>query len=127
MRSRMAVLAAMLAMAPIRGQAADLVVWWEKGFYPQEDQAVREIIAAFEQESGKGVELVQVAQSEMLAKAEAALGAGQPPDFLFASAASIHGVTQWAYEDRLVDLAADSPRRSEQVRPRRLSGHRSGQ
>jgi multiple sugar transport system substrate-binding protein len=107
MRTRAIVLAMALFMATPGAQAADLVVWWEKGFYPQEDQAVREIIAAFEQESGKGVELVQVAQSEMLAKAEAALGAGQPPDFLFASAASIHGVTQWAYEDRLVDLAAD--------------------
>jgi ABC-type glycerol-3-phosphate transport system substrate-binding protein len=127
MQSRIAVLAAMLAIGPLGARAADLVVWWEKGQAVEEDQAVREIIAAFEQESGKGVELVQVAQSEMLAKAEAALGAGQPPDFLFASAASIHGVTQWAYEDRLVDLAADSPRRSEQVRPRRLSGHRSGQ
>jgi ABC-type glycerol-3-phosphate transport system substrate-binding protein len=106
MQSRIAVLAAMLAIAPLGARAADLVVWWEKGQAVEEDQAVREIIAAFEQESGKGVELVQVAQSEMLAKAEAALGAGQPPDFLFASAASIHGVTQWAYEDRLVDLAA---------------------
>ena len=49
--------AAML-MAPLGARAADLVVWWEKGFYPQEDAAVREIIAAFEQETGKQVELV---------------------------------------------------------------------
>ena len=29
-----------------------------KGYYAEEDEAVREIIAAFEQESGKEVELV---------------------------------------------------------------------
>ena len=58
MRSRTAVLAAMLALAPLGARAADLVVWWEKGYYPQEDEAVREIIAAFEQETGKQVELV---------------------------------------------------------------------
>ena len=58
MRSRTAVLAAMLAMAPLGAKAADLVVWWEKGFYPQEDEAVREVIAAFEQKTGKQVKLV---------------------------------------------------------------------
>ena len=46
------------SMAPLGAEAADLVVWWDKGFYPQEDEAVREIIAAFEQETGKQVELV---------------------------------------------------------------------
>ena len=34
------------------------MVWWEKGYYPQEDEAVREIVAAFEQKTGKQVELV---------------------------------------------------------------------
>ena len=58
MRSHAIVLAAALVLAPLGARAADLVVWWEKGFYPQEDEAVREIIAAFEQETGKQVELV---------------------------------------------------------------------
>ena len=44
-------LAAAMVMAPLGAQAADLVVWWEEGFYAQEDEAVREIIAAFEQET----------------------------------------------------------------------------
>jgi hypothetical protein len=48
----------MLAIAPPGARAADLVVWWEKGQYAQEDDAVRETIAAFEQDSGKQVELV---------------------------------------------------------------------
>ena len=48
-----------------RRKAADLVVWWEKGYYAQEDEAVREIVAAFEQESGKQVELVFQQQEEL--------------------------------------------------------------
>ena len=79
------------------------MVWWEKGFYPQEDEAVAEIIAAFEQETGKQVELVQPTQDEVFDKVQAALVAGQPPDFLFGTA-SERWVAQWAYEDRLVDL-----------------------
>jgi hypothetical protein len=45
------IVAALFTIAPLGAQAADLVVWWEKGFYPQEDEAVREIITAFEQDS----------------------------------------------------------------------------
>ena len=50
---------AVALLVPLGAQAADLVVWWEKGFYPQADEAVAEIVAAFEQETGKQVELVQ--------------------------------------------------------------------
>ena len=54
---------------------------------PQEDEAVREIIAAFEQETGKQVELVLRSRRRASPdKIEAALEAGQPPDFLFGSA-----------------------------------------
>jgi hypothetical protein len=48
MRARAVVLALALVLAPLGAQAADLVVWWEKGQYDEEDAAVREIIAAFE-------------------------------------------------------------------------------
>jgi multiple sugar transport system substrate-binding protein len=58
MRGRAVVLAAAIVMAPLGARSADLVVWWEKGFYPQEDEAVREIVAVFEQDTGKQVELV---------------------------------------------------------------------
>ena len=80
------------------------MVWWEKGFYPQADEAVREIVAAFQQKTGKQVELVQPTQSEILSKAKAAFETGQPPDFLFGTP-SRFWVASWAYEDQLVDLA----------------------
>ena len=57
MRARAVVLAVALVLAPLGARAADLVVWWEKGFNPEEDAAVREIVAAFEQKTGKQVEL----------------------------------------------------------------------
>ena len=40
MRRQAIFLAAALIMAPLGAKAADLVVWWEKGFYAQEDEAV---------------------------------------------------------------------------------------
>ena len=78
MCSRMLVVAAALLLAPLGARAADLVVWWEKGFYPDEDAAVAEIIAAFEQETGNEVELVQPTQHDLPAKARAAIEADSP-------------------------------------------------
>jgi multiple sugar transport system substrate-binding protein len=97
------ILAGALVTAPLAAEGADLVVWWEKGFYPQEDEAVREIVAAFEQETDKRVELVLATQGEIYDQAQAALDAGRPPDFLFGSLLADY-VGEWAFDDRLVDV-----------------------
>lgn len=44
---RAVILAAVLIlMAPLGAKSADLVVWWDQGAYAQEDDALREIVAA---------------------------------------------------------------------------------
>ena len=84
MRVRAILFAAALALTSFGAHSADLVVWWEKGQYAQEDEAVREIIAAFEQKTGKQVELVLDVQEKFLANLLAALEAGRPtPDFVY--------------------------------------------
>ena len=104
MRARAVVLAVALVLAPLGAQAADLVVWWEKGFYPKEDAAVREIVTAFEQKTGKQVELDLLPQDDSPGKIEAALQAGQPPDFAFDVLLQDH-MGPWANQDRLADLS----------------------
>jgi multiple sugar transport system substrate-binding protein len=103
MRGRSVILVALLVTAPLGARAADLVVWWEKGYYPQEDQAIAEIIAAFEQESSKRVEVVFQKTEDVADKILAALEADRPPDLAFALRLR-HYFVQWALEDRLVDL-----------------------
>ena len=51
MRVRTILLAAALVLAPLGARAADLVVWWEDEFAPGENDAVREMIAAFEKKT----------------------------------------------------------------------------
>jgi multiple sugar transport system substrate-binding protein len=104
MRSRAFILATLLILVPIGAKAADLVVWWEEGYYAQEDEAIREIIAAFEQSSGKQVELTFYEDAELLHKLGAALEAGRPPGFAFGVELSEY-LAPWAFEDRLVDLS----------------------
>jgi hypothetical protein len=39
-------------MAPLGAKGIDLMVWWEKGFNPEEDAAIVEVIGAFKQKTG---------------------------------------------------------------------------
>jgi multiple sugar transport system substrate-binding protein len=103
MRSRTAVLAAILATTPLGADAADLVVWWDEGFYAEEAKALREAVAAFEQQSGKQVELVLHGLTEFDDKLPAAIEAGRPPDIAFGIAVGDH-IPEWAFHDRLANL-----------------------
>jgi multiple sugar transport system substrate-binding protein len=105
MRVRAILLAAALVLAPLDARAADLVVWWAKGFYPEEDQAVRELVAAFGKETGREVQLAFYAQQgELPARTAAAVEAGRPPDFVYGIGISLLYFPRWAHEGRLVDL-----------------------
>jgi multiple sugar transport system substrate-binding protein len=97
-------LAATFALAPPGAKAADLVVWWEEGYYDQENEAVGEIIAAFEHKTGKQVELVFLDEEEHPGAIVAALAAGQPPDFAFGTLMASY-ISEWAFDDRLADLS----------------------
>jgi multiple sugar transport system substrate-binding protein len=93
----------MLMMVSLSAESADLVVWWDKGFYAQEDEALREIMAAFEQRSGKRVELVLHGLTEFENKLPAAIEAGRPPDIAWGVSVDSF-IPEWAFHDRLVDL-----------------------
>jgi multiple sugar transport system substrate-binding protein len=103
MRKQAVLIALALVLAPVGARAADLVVWWDEPYYAEEGEALKEIIADFEQESGKKVELVFHPDSEHGEAIAAALGAGQPPDFAFGFLLGDY-VGQLAFDDRLVDL-----------------------
>jgi ABC-type glycerol-3-phosphate transport system substrate-binding protein len=102
-----------LVMTPIGARAADLVVWWDEGYYyAEEDAAIREVIAAFEQKAGKQVELALHPMEELPDDILAAFESGQPPDFAFGFWLDGYA-EQWALEGRLVDLSdrGDNARR----------------
>src|SRR4051794_40656163 len=98
-------LAAMLSLAPLTATAADLVIWWEKAYRPEEDTAIRETVAAFEQETGKQVELSLHVQWELADELQAALKVGRPPDLAFGNWLNWYA-PGWASEGQLAELTA---------------------
>jgi multiple sugar transport system substrate-binding protein len=103
MRGRAVVLAAAIVMASPGAEAADLVVWWPEGYYAEEDEAVRETVTAFEQGTGKQVELVFYPEEELADRIAAGLDGRHLPDFVFGFWRPNY-IRRWALEDRLVDL-----------------------
>src|SRR3954469_3102417 len=104
MRVRAVLLAAALVLAPPSVRAADLIVWWDKPYYPEEDQALAELTRAFEAKAGLKVELVLHDDWDVQKAIEGAIATGRPPDFMFSLQQTQGQPERWAAEDRLVDL-----------------------
>jgi multiple sugar transport system substrate-binding protein len=94
----------MLTTAPLSVKATDLVLSWNKAHYAQEDEALAEVVAVFEQETGKQVEITLLPEGEQPPHIEAGLEAGQPPDIAFGMWLDTY-IPKWALENQLVDLS----------------------
>jgi multiple sugar transport system substrate-binding protein len=95
----------MLAAATPVAAQEKLTVWWAKGFYKSEDDALYEAIKKYEAKTGVKIELSQYAPQEMIPKTVAALDAGTPPDVAYADVYDFQVASKWAYEGKLEDLS----------------------
>ncbi len=82
--------------------ATTATAWWAQGFIPQEDAALRKVIADYQQASGNTIDLSIVPFAPLREKIIAALTSGDVPDVLDAN--PIEVVTEQAWDDKLVDL-----------------------
>jgi multiple sugar transport system substrate-binding protein len=97
---------AVLAGAPARAQET-LTVWWVKGFYKAEDDALYAAIKKFEaKHKDLKVELSQYPIQDMIPKTVAALDSGSPPDVAYADSYDFQVTAKWAYEGKLEDLSS---------------------
>src|SRR6185437_9840576 len=69
--------------APAFAQQKTITVWWGKGFYKSEDDALLDTIKKFEAKTGIKVELSQYAIQDMIPKTVAALDSGTVPDVAY--------------------------------------------
>src|SRR5215203_5575263 len=100
-----AIAAGLLASASPALAQEKLTVWWVKGFYKSEDDALLEAIKKFEQKSGVKVELSQYAVQDMIPKTVSALDAGTPPDVAYADVYDFQVAAKWAFDGKLEDIS----------------------
>lgn len=82
-----------------------LLVWWEKGFYKAEDEALLVAIRKYEAKTGIKIELSQYGAQEMAAKLVAAVDSGSPPDVAYADALDMQFAGKWAFDGKLEDIS----------------------
>jgi multiple sugar transport system substrate-binding protein len=82
-----------------------LTVWWVRGFYKSEDDALYAAIKKYEDKTGVKVDLSQYPVQDMIPKTVAALDAGTPPDVAFADVYDFQVTGKWAFEGKLEDIS----------------------
>jgi multiple sugar transport system substrate-binding protein len=98
--------AAALLAAPAAHAQEKVTVWWAKGFYKAEDDALFAAIKKFEAKYPKiKVDLSLYAPQEAIPKAVAALDANNPPDVAYGDVFDFQVTAKWAYEDKLADVS----------------------
>src|ERR1700680_1675658 len=86
-------------------QEKKITVWFGKGFYKSEDDALLEAIKKFEAKTGIKVELSQYAIQDMIPKTVAALDSGTVPDVAYSDSYDVQAQGKWAFEGKLEDLS----------------------
>ena len=96
--------ALLVAAQPVAAQDT-ITVWWGKGFYKSEDDALLKVVKKFEEKTGTKVELSQYAIQDMIPKTVAALDSGTVPDVAYADTYDVQAGGKWAFEGKLEDLS----------------------
>jgi multiple sugar transport system substrate-binding protein len=100
------VAAGLLSVGQVYAQEK-LTVWWVKGFYPAEDQALFDAIKKYEtKHKGVKIELSQYPIQDMIPKTVAALDSGSPPDVAYADVYDFQVTAKWAFDGKLEDISS---------------------
>jgi len=97
--------AAMLMGATAAQAQQKLTVWWVKGFYKSEDDALYDAIKKYEAKTGVKVELSQYPIQDMIPKTVSALDSGSPPDVAYADVYDFQVAGKWAFDGKLEDIS----------------------
>ena len=85
--------------------AKTVTAWWTQGFVPEEDAAIKRVVAEYEKQSGDTIDLSIIPFGPLGQKVVSALTSGNVPDVVSYDAADLTIVPQNAWNDRLLDLS----------------------
>jgi multiple sugar transport system substrate-binding protein len=101
-----AAVAAGLLIAGAPASAQDkITVFWGKGFYKAEDDALFAAVKKFEEKAKVKVDISQYPPQDMIPKTVAALDSGTPPDVAYGDVFDFQVAGKWAFEGKLEDIS----------------------
>ncbi len=98
--------AAAAVLRPKSSKAAGtLTAWWSQGFYQQEDQAMKDLVAIFEKESGIKVDLQLINTPDLNTKLIAAMQVGDVPDVVKSVTSDRFFQPRMVWDNQLLDVS----------------------
>jgi multiple sugar transport system substrate-binding protein len=88
-----------------RAQARKLTVWWNRGYYKEEDEAMLKIAKEFEKAKNVELDISFTIQEDLLKKIISAFTARRVPDVAFCFYNDWEVVPKYAWEGRLADTS----------------------
>src|SRR6476619_4006129 len=95
---------ALIAAGPASAQDK-LTVFWGKGFYKAEDDALFAAVKKFEEKTRIKIDISQYSPQDMIPKTVAAMDSGTPPDVAYGDVFDFQVAGKWAFEGKLEDLS----------------------
>src|SRR6185436_21168367 len=87
----------------VNAQAKTGTIWWAQGFVPEEDVALKKMIADYEKISGNKIELSIVPFAPLRQKIISAITSGVVPDLTTIGLLELPALQAW--DDKLVDVS----------------------
>ena len=81
-----------------------LQIWWDKGYYPQEDEALTKVVGDWERKTNNNVKLSFYTNDELSKKTQRAIQAGNPPDILMNDGGD-RSIGALAWQGKLADVS----------------------
>src|SRR5689334_3423919 len=94
----------LLSSAPASAQDK-LTVFWGKGFYKAEDDALFAAVKKFEEKTKIKIDISQYSPQDMIPKTVAAMDSGTPPDVAYGDVFDFQVAGKWAFEGKLEDIS----------------------
>ncbi|MGF1488804.1 MAG: ABC transporter substrate-binding protein, partial [Prochloraceae cyanobacterium] len=82
-----------------------LTIWWNKGYFAQENQSIKKIVSDWQQKTHIPVKIEIISEDDIDKQTIAALNKGNPPDILFSMRTDSALSSRWAWEGKLADVS----------------------
>ncbi|NEQ35919.1 MAG: carbohydrate ABC transporter substrate-binding protein [Okeania sp. SIO3I5] len=82
-----------------------LTIWWNRGYYLEEDQSLEKVVTEWQEKTDNKVELLFFSPDDILQVVIDALATGKPPDIFFSYRAEYTLIPQWVWQGKLLDVS----------------------
>jgi multiple sugar transport system substrate-binding protein len=114
---------AYLALGAV-AKAETITIWWNKGYFPAEDEALRTMIGEWEKKTGNKVNLSFYSGADIPTKIISAITSGNVPDVAYADIDDFAIAPQQAWKGNLADVSdVVEPLKDQYTKTALLSAH----